>query len=253
MDVVASDVSAKVNLSTLRLFLVRPKEGGPTTNLRLSSDAAFFEYRDGRYVLTALLVLKPRHNEEQVRILTDGMLTLYHDGGMSLTNYKHRGSMKVAGTRDARNGGYGRHTVGGKLRRSAEAVGCLMASLAGLVLIAPYLGGALCKHIAGALSAGGNLWASMWPFSLLALTVDYENYPHVDRGDEGKCFICWVQKGRVFGGEFVLDEYGAEFTPRHGTLLWLDASTVSHYTKPILHKDEGSTRVGIGLAVSSLL
>lgn len=249
INMVSTDVTARVDLATMRLFLAHPKKGGANTILHLTSNAAFFERRDGRYVLTALLILLPKfHNKQWLRVLTEGMLTMYHDGGMSSTNYKHRRRMKVTGHRDARNGGIGHYRVKHQLR-SAEALGCLMASLAGLVLVAPYLAGALCKHVAGALNVGGNIWASMWPFSLLAVTVDYENESHEDPTDLGKSFLCWLEKGKVSGGEFVLDEYGVEFTPRNGSVLWMDCATISHYTKGVVSKNEGSTRVGLGLAL----
>jgi len=117
----------------------------------------------------------------------------------------------------------------------------------------PNLPCGVLMQIAGVLCVGGNIWASMWPFSLLCMTHDYHNTPHGDKGDIGMSFILWLQYGENLGtgGKFKLVDYGVEFTPEHGSFIYFCSTHVRHYTEAMDGNSKDSVRFGVAqVAVS---
>ena len=267
-DEVMELCSAKVDVANdMDIFIATPVEKQKTkTKLRLHRNAAFFERsQGGGYKLKALVLLNPKHKIKFLSIILNLLLKLYFKGDWSIAKQGGRTDlaiteeeMKITGIRCARNGGLG-HYKKGHTVRSVEALGCLVASLVGVFLIRPFLAGALLLQIVGALDVGGNFWASMWPYTLTCLTHNYMNDPHTDSGDLGMSFIAWLQYcTRKLtecgiarrGGDFHMGEYGVYFEPQGGSILYFDATSVSHYTDKVDGDYKEGGRFGIALAVS---
>lgn len=251
-------ISALIDLSSVDIFIAKPVDGGPQTSMRLNGSAAFFEERNGEFQLMALLLIDPPHKKDRLDVLTEYLLAIYDAKCFSAVGYPSRENvddqknpMYATGHRQASNGGAG-HYKDRKETRPAEALGCLLASLVGLLMLRPFISGALVLNMFSILCAGGNIWASLLPFHLLCLTKNYNNEDHNDRNDWGMAFIAWLTFGDLQddnGGAFRLTDYGVEFIPRHGSILWFDATQVKHHTEAISGNSPISGRLGMALQV----
>ena len=188
--------------------------------MRLNGSAAFFEERNGEFQLMALLLIDPPHKKDRVDVLTEYLLAIYGAKCFSAVGYPSRENVD-----DQKNPMY--------------ATGHRQAPTEGLGIIKTK-------------RRPGQLWASFLPFHLLCSTKNYNNEDHTDRNDWGMVFIAWLTFGDLQddnGGAFKLTDYGFEFIPRHGSILWFDATQVKHHTEAISGNSPISGWLGMALQV----
>ena len=252
---VGPKLTLAVDLSSIQVYETRKKADAralkrafrknkvPTGCQKLTGNFAIFRYSNGKHKLLLVVLEKTAAGQVDPECgeAADGVaavLAYLHRHGVLVCTAESRISldgewMMEYGLRLSQNYMSQKDWVTLDVRElSEETAGKYAASRAVDLLVAPYFCGAL-EEMRGIMAERGcPLTATTgYPFTSVNVTVNYNSFVHLDKGDCAPTFLFWLRHGRVSnGGKFVLPGLKAWFEPKHTTVMLMEATEVAHHT-----------------------